>query len=184
MLLWLLAALLIGALTACSRAADAGIATADDSQAASAGEENSAESETTPAAKDPQDAALTWSQCMRENGVVEFPDPDSEGRIRFSRPGSIDPDSAEFQAAREACLPLAPEGWGDAKSNPGDEEVMLEFARCMRENGAPDYPDPDPNAGNRIVIGPESNRDPQVKAALETCEPVLQDLQSGPVRGG
>src|SRR5688500_9115305 len=81
MLLWLLAALLIGALAACTQATDAGIPTASESQEASPGEANLAQAETTPAAEDPEDAALAWSQCMRENGVPEFPDPDSEGRI-------------------------------------------------------------------------------------------------------
>jgi hypothetical protein len=182
MLLWLLAALLIGALAACTRAADAGIPTANDSQAASSGEANSAQAETTPVAEDPVDAALTYSQCMRENGVPNFPDADSEGRIRISPPGSVDPDSAEFRGASEACRPLAPEGWGEANDGgPGDEEVMLEFARCMRENGVPDYPDPDPNSGVRISLDPN---DPKAQAALESCKAVLQDLQGGPAIGG
>jgi hypothetical protein len=184
MLLWLLAALFIGALAACTQATDAGIPTASESQAASSVEANSAQAETTPAAEDPEDAALVWARCMRENGVPEFPDPDSQGRILLSPPGSIDPDSAEFQGAREACLHLAPEGWGEAKVDPGDEEVMLEFASCMRENGLPDYPDP--NAGLRI-FGPDSKvdpNDPKVQAALESCKAILQDLQSGPQIGG
>lgn len=128
MLLWLLAALLIGVLAACTQATDAGIPTASDSQAASSGEANSAQAEPTPAAEDPVDAALTYSQCMREHGVSNFPDADAEGRIRITPLGSIDPDSAVFREAGDACRDLAPAGWGDATVGPGDEEVMLEFA--------------------------------------------------------
>jgi hypothetical protein len=63
---------------------------------------------------------------------------------------------------------------------------MLEFARCMRENGVPDYPDPDPNAGVRI-FGPDSKldpNDPKIQAAVESCKAILQELQSGPRIGG
>ena len=178
MLLWLLAALFIGVLAACTQATDAGIPTASESQEASSGEANSTQAETTPAAEDDADAALAWSQCMRENGVLEFPDPDSQGRIRLPL-GRINPDSAEFQGAREACLHLAPEGWGEETVDPGDEEVMLEFARCMRENGVPDYPDPD--SGNRIMLDPN---DPKAQEALEVCKTILENLQSGPRIGG
>lgn len=181
MLLWLLAVLWIGTLAACTGATDADIPTASDSQAASSGEANSA-----PAAQDPADAALTYSQCMRENGVPNFPDADAEGRIRISPPGSIDPDSAEFQGASEACRDLAPAGWGEADAGPGDAEVLLEFTRCMRENGVPDFPDPDPNTGVRNMFGRDSKldpNDPKVKTALEICEPLLEDSQK-PAIGG
>lgn len=181
MLLWLIAALLIGALAACTQTTNVGIPTASDRQEASPGEANSAQADTTPATEDYADAVLAWAQCMRENGVPEFPDPDSQGRILINPPGSIDPDSVEFQKASEACLHLAPEGWGETEVDPGDQEVMLEFARCMRENGLPDYPDPDPSAGNRIVLDPN---DPKAQAALESCRAILEDLKSGPRIGG
>lgn len=180
MVLWLLAALCVGAVAACSQATDAGIPTARDSQAAPSGEANSTQAVTTPAAQDPADAALTYSQCMREHGLSEFPDADAEGRIRLKL-GTIDPESAVFRAASAACRPLAPAGWGDAEAGPGDEEVMLRFARCMRENGVPDYPDPDPNAGVRITLDPN---DPKAQAALERCKAILEELQNGPRIGG
>src|SRR5687768_222053 len=81
MLLWLLAALCIAALAACTQTADADIPTASDRQAASPGEANAAPAQTTPAVQDAEDAALAYSQCIRENGVPAFPDPDAEGRI-------------------------------------------------------------------------------------------------------
>jgi len=172
-LLWLLAALVIGALAACSQANDTGIPTASESQ------------EAAPDAADPADAALTYSQCMREHGLTEFPDADAEGRIKLKL-GTVDPESAVFREAGAACLHLAPEGWGAASEGPGDAEVMLEFARCMRENGLADYPDPEPNAGNRI-FAPDANvdpNDPKVQAVIESCKAILEDLQNGPQIGG
>ncbi len=181
-LLWLLAALCMGALVACTQAADAGIPTARDRRTAS----NSAQAAPTPAAANSVDAALTFSQCMREHGVSNFPDADAEGRILISPPGSIDPDSATFQAADGACRHLAPAGWGDAPDGPGDAEALLAFTRCMREHGVPDFPDPDPNTGVRNVFGRDSKLNPndaKVKTAIEICGPLLEDAQR-PAIGG
>jgi hypothetical protein len=111
-LLWLLAALLIGALAACNQATDAGIPTASESQEAAPEEATPAQAVATPVADDPADANLTYSQCIREHGVPQFPDADAEGRIRISPPGSVDPNSAVFREASDACRHLAPEGWG------------------------------------------------------------------------
>ena len=186
LLLWLLAALCMGALAACGRASDAGIPTARDSQSASPGEANSTQAEPTPTAEDAADAALTYSQCMREQGVSNFPDADAQGRIRISPPGSIDPNSAEFQAAGEACRELAPPGWGESNADPGDAETLLKFTRCMRQNGVADFPDPDPNTGVRNLFGRGSTldpNDPKLKAALESCEGLLEDSQK-PAIGG
>ncbi len=172
-LLWLLAALCIGAVAACTGSTDVDIPTAHDSQEA-------LPDATTSPAQDPADAALTYSQCMREHGLSEFPDADAEGRIRLKL-GTIDPESAIFREASDACRELAPAGWGDTEESPGDAEVMLAFARCMREHGLPDYADPDPNAGLRITLDPN---DPKAQAALESCKEILQNLQSGPRIGG
>jgi hypothetical protein len=173
MLLCLLAALCMGALAACTQATDTGIPTVRDSQEAAPDEANAAQAETTPTAQDPQEAGLAHSKCMREHGLTEWPDPDAQGRIRL-RLGSIDPESAEFRAASDACGHLAPEGWGDAASDPRDAEVLLEFARCMRENGVPDYPDPEPDGAVRIRL---NANDPKAQAAFERCQTILEGLQ-------
>ena len=41
------------------------------------------------------------AQCMRKHGVPNFPDPNSHGTIVL--PGNVDPNSAQFQAATQAC---------------------------------------------------------------------------------
>lgn len=53
-------------------------------------------------------AALAYSQCMRANGVKDFPDPDFTGggiSIRLGgRPGSnLDPNNPTFQKAQQTC---------------------------------------------------------------------------------
>ena len=47
-----------------------------------------------------------FSQCMRDNGIAEFPDPGPDG-ISLHRL-NIDPDSPQFKAATAACNELRP----------------------------------------------------------------------------
>lgn len=52
-----------------------------------------------------------FSQCMRDNGITDFPDPDPSG-LNIAGLG-IDPDSVEYVAAREACSDLLPPNVGE-----------------------------------------------------------------------
>ena|SRR5688572_6779459 len=125
----------------------------------------------TPA--DREDAALAYSQCMRDNGYAEFPDPLPDGGIRFL----VEPVSASrFQAAAAACRDLAPEGLRDEEMTPEDLEALLKLSQCVRENGVPDFPDP--NAEGRFDLrgvseGPD---DPRLKAAMDACSELRQGL--------
>jgi hypothetical protein len=51
--------------------------------------------------------ALANSKCMRDHGITNFPDPqfDGSGRVtmRIGKDQGIDPNSAKFQAAQNAC---------------------------------------------------------------------------------
>ena len=49
---------------------------------------------------------LAYSQCLRDNGIADFPDPDSDG-ISLD-PAVHDPDSPQFKAAEVACQDLRP----------------------------------------------------------------------------
>lgn len=52
---------------------------------------------------------LKGSQCMRAHGVLNFPDPTSEG-IRISPSSGIDPNSPQYRAAQKACAKDFPGG--------------------------------------------------------------------------
>jgi hypothetical protein len=57
--------------------------------------------------------ALAYAQCMRSHGIPAFPDPVDKGSNIQIGPGpdsGIDMNSARFQAARKACIPLLPDG--------------------------------------------------------------------------
>src|SRR5262245_55028789 len=62
-----------------------------------------------PASEDPatgEPDLQAFADCMRENGIAEFPDPGPDG-LSLGGTG-VDPESEEFQAAQEACQDLMP----------------------------------------------------------------------------
>jgi hypothetical protein len=88
--------------------------------------------------------AVKFGECM--HGVSEFPDPDASGRLTIDgvvNGSSLDPSSPVWEAAIGACKDLQPPGFtGDEEVSAEEQEVRLEFAQCMRENGVKDFPDP------------------------------------------
>jgi hypothetical protein len=131
-----------------------------------------------------------FSACMRKNGVPRFPDPDSDGRLRLKAgPGTgIDPESAQFKAAAEACQKLAPKAPSPAQQAK-DREELLGFSACMRKNGVPKFPDPtfNPDGSAGISIGRNSriNTDsPQFKEAEKACEKLLSAGPGGDESSG
>ena len=125
--------------------------------------------------------ALVYAQCVRSNGVPDYPDPvvNPYGVIAFGRSNNnYSVSQSRLQAAENACRLLLPSG-----SQPSQAEQQqqlsneLKFAQCMRSHGMPNWPDPtkidteyefDLNAEN---ISPG---DPQTEAAERTCQSQLQ----------
>jgi hypothetical protein len=68
---------------------------------------------------DPEiEAALReYAQCMRENGVEDFPDPVPGGGIQMDGAIEKDPD---YDNAEKACKDLMPEGGGERSTNEED----------------------------------------------------------------
>jgi hypothetical protein len=113
-----------------------------------------------------------FAACMRQNGEPSFPDPNAQGQIS----SNIDPGSAQFQQAQQACQKLLPNG---GTPSPAQQARMrshaLAFSACMRKHGEPNFPDPQFGAGGRvsIKIGRGSGLDPslpQFQAAQTACQ--------------
>ncbi len=126
-------------------------------------------SNTNPASADPRDAAMLYAQCMRANGVPDFPDPDASGQLRGA--GHEQQDDPKFRAALEKCRDLA-HGAEHEQTDPASVEQMRAFSQCMRDNGLPDFPDPDAD-GRLRGTGHEDQGDPTYDAALEACRAKL-----------
>jgi hypothetical protein len=118
------------------------------------------------ASSDP-DAPLKFARCMREHGLTWFPDP-SKGGTTIRIPDGTDPK--KMKAAQEACKQFRDGGTID-KPPAADIEAMRQVAKCMRENGVPKFPDPQPDGGlavdgAKIGMGPG---DPTFDKADKIC---------------
>jgi hypothetical protein len=127
--------------------------------------------------KDLEEQALEYAECMRENGVPDFPDPQIEDggiRMQIGGPdGELDPEALD--KANEACQDLAPRGGGNFSEEDRQEmqDAFLEYAQCMRDNGY-DMPDPDFSDGGGGLFRLEGEPDdPAFTKAQEACEDKL-----------
>ncbi|MFI6426327.1 hypothetical protein [Promicromonospora sp. NPDC050880] len=118
----------------------------------------------------PTPDAQAYAQCMRDHGV-EVSDPDPEtGLPQFA--DSVDPSSAAVQDAMEQCQDLLPAGIRGETSGQ-DMDVYLAFAECMRDNGLPDFPDPQPGPEGLFGDTGIDRADPTYQQAAEACGDIL-----------
>ena len=137
------------------------------------GSTGSPSSSATPSGND-RDSDLKFAQCMRENGVPKFPDPDPNGGVGVDL-NQMGVDKAKVDAAQEKCKKYAPNGGEPPKLDPQVVEQMRRYAACMRENGVPRFPDPPETGGFQLdmnKLGMDPN-DPKFKAANEKCNKIL-----------
>jgi hypothetical protein len=139
------------------------------------------------AASDPEQAALDFAQCMRDNGVPSFPDPvaKSDGSFGFERPRGV--ARRALDDALESCESEARAAGVDSitADDPEAQDTLLKFSRCMRANGVPEFPDPKSggNGSLRSVFGEVDLQSPRVQRAMESCDSILSRL-GAPFSGG
>jgi len=141
----------------------------------------------TPAASPTSDAVAryleaqrAWVGCLREQGYPDIPDPDARGRV------AIDAQTnrrlkTEGLAVLERCRKHNVEVPAELQERrepvtPERLARMRGYAKCMRDNGMPDYPDPRPDGewpdfGARELT-PQEHRANEL--ALQSCDPVLE----------
>src|SRR5918999_561350 len=106
-----------------------------------------------------REAQLAFARCMREHGV-DMPDPTFDGERGLRRIGPGEGGSErEFREAEQACRKHL-EGIEPPELSSEQQaefrKAALEHARCMRENGIEDFPDPTfgENGRAELRIGP------------------------------
>jgi hypothetical protein len=126
-----------------------------------------------------QDKAVKFAECIRSNGVSDFPDPNAKGQFVYGV--SVSP--AVWTKAVDACKDLQPPGTLSAKRTPKQQSASLRFAQCIRENGVEDFPDP---ANGEPLVNtyeiPSANRPGGMailNAAMEKCGDVLGRAAGG-----
>ena len=178
--LLLMALMLTPYLAACGASGDddPGVATLGAS-GDSSGDDSGDESDgADPAAseEDLEAQALEFAQCMRDNGVPDFPDPqvNGDGGMIMGGPGGEgDFDQEAAEKAMEACEDQRPQGGGNFSEEDQQEmqDAALAHAQCMRENGVPDFPDPEFSGdGARISLEGIDPESPAFQQAEEACE--------------
>jgi hypothetical protein len=114
--------------------------------------------------------AVAYSQCMRGHGVPSFPDPvqTPSGGYGYRTKG-IDPNSAAFPGALQACKAL-PSPWNSTgqRLSPAQQEAWLAWARCIRDHGVPDFPDPT-FSGSEVYDPGDASNSPQLQSAIDAC---------------
>jgi len=158
-------ALAVSALAGCG-----GTAAEQNVASASGGGASPAASGSAPAT-DP-DQARKFAQCMRENGVPDFPDPNADGQFDPGQFGDATADQDKFRTATQACREFAPNGGVRPQLDPAQQEQLRKWAQCMRDNGI-DIPDPDPNGNGSLGLGGDTSFDrnsPAFQKAMEACQ--------------
>ena len=92
-------------------------------------------------AKSGANAGVSVAECMRRNGVPNYPD-------SGLTPGSGITQSPAFQHAFNVCAKSRHHGSNPPLTPPSVVRHELVFAKCMRAHGVPNFPDP--NASGNI----------------------------------
>ena len=150
---------------------------------AGCGGSSSGDGNTTPAN---QEKAVKFAQCMRENGISEFPDPDASGDFTIdaiANGGSVDPSTPAFDQAISACKDLEPAGFTGQPRSADQQDAGLRFAQCIRENGVTDFPDPGPGQPlvdtNRIPSANTAGGMSILNAAMQRCGDLAAEAMRG-----
>jgi hypothetical protein len=88
---------------------------------------------------------VAFSRCMRAHGVPSYPDPGRNGAIPKESLQQLGVGLRGFRHAQSACKNLLPNGGsGPAPAQMQQVRVQaLDYARCVRAHGVPNFPDPD-----------------------------------------
>jgi hypothetical protein len=124
-------------------------------------------------------SAVGYSHCMRAHGVPGFPDPAGSGGVPKVTPQQAGVSNARFQAAQRACARLLQPAQAQL---PQITTGLLNFARCMRAHGIPNWPDPTTDRSGQPVfdipgIDPDS---PRVSNTADACTHLLVQSTTGP----
>jgi hypothetical protein len=120
-------------------------------------------------------------RCARANGMPNMPDLrlDSNGRVSLP-PGTPEPPKSVERACRSIWERLPASARGDEERPPADVQALLRYARCMREHGVTDFPDPD--AQGNFKAPPRLQREgksPRLLRAMQACQQLNPNKKGG-----
>jgi hypothetical protein len=116
---------------------------------------------------------LSFTQCMRSNGLSNFPDPNANGQgFGNQQQQHQEQSDPHFSAALTTCQHLLPSGSSpQGKATPANAD-LVRFAQCMRSHGVRNYPDPNPNVSvaSQLAQAGINPNSPSFQTTLQTCD--------------
>jgi hypothetical protein len=128
------------------------------------------------------------AQCIRDHGIPDFPDPvvDEHGQLQMPSNSTEDElksrySQATLDQAQQACQSLfdqlpqsAVSGGGNEPDTPGPQDVdaLRRWAECARQNGFPDWPDPNADGSfprGRTPLETEG-KSARIQQLFQTCK--------------
>jgi hypothetical protein len=126
-----------------------------------------------------QNGLLAFSNCMRTNGMPNFPDPEhfvgGNLKLTIHQFGASD---SQFQSAMNACDNLLPtNGGSEPQETPAQQRTQLadelSFAKCMRSHGVGRFPDPNAQGQLSVEMVQAQGIDVRSPAVLHTVQACL-----------
>jgi hypothetical protein len=139
---------------------------------------------------------------MRSQGVPNFPDPGSDGQLPKADAKQLGVSGSQLQATRQACQHLLPNTGREISAGSIQQCMMADdcprslvqhvlneervFARCMRSDAVPNWPDPTIDSQGRPVFAISISKDgfnpysPQIWAKGNHCSHLMPDLPGAP----
>ena len=120
-----------------------------------------------------QDAAAVlreFVRCARANGMPNLPDLrlDSNGQVSIP-PGTPEPPQSVERACRSIWERLPASASGEQGRPPADMQALLRYARCMREQGVADFPDPQADGRFPLPASLRGGKTPRFLRAMQAC---------------
>jgi hypothetical protein len=103
---------------------------------------------------------------MRSHGVSNFPDPSPGGGYDIGALGA-EASSPAFASAQTACAKLQPGGPAPPRITGEQVHQMFLKARCIRQHGFPNFPDP--SLGRGLIPPNWNNEAPEAITARKAC---------------
>jgi hypothetical protein len=130
------------------------------------------------------EAQRAWVKCIRQQGY-NLPDPDAKGFVdlrAFLTDAKLPKTDPGFLAAQRACISFQQAVPSELRSLPPLTAQQIDnrrkYAKCMRANGMPSWPDPGPDGQwpSTGAFGEPLSPAEQAanERAIQVCDPVLE----------
>jgi hypothetical protein len=115
-------------------------------------------------------------RCARANGMPNLPDLrlDANGQVSIPA-GTPDPPKSVERACKSIWERLPASASGQQERPPANIQALLRYARCMRDQGIADFPDPQADGRFPLPASLRGGKTPQYVRAMQACRQLNPD---------